>query len=164
MPKPIAIAMLLLAAAPLAAQQAQEPERSDVDKVLDGAGNAVERPLKDLGIVKIKAPSDLVAIMERPYDLGNRRSCSALKAEIDRMTGLLGPDVDAVKSDKDSTATEKVVGSMEGLTGGLIPGQGIIREVTGANAAAKRRAAAILAGNLRRAYAKGTARAKGCKV
>lgn len=143
--------------------EADKP-RSDVEQVLDGAGNAVERPLKDLGIVPIKAPADLTAIMNKPYDLGRRPTCASLRAEIVRMNGLLGPDVDEVKGDGKRTAAEKVAGGLEGLTGGIIPGQGLIREVTGANAAARRRAAAILAGNLRRAYAKGMARARGCRA
>ena len=163
MPKQIAAAIILLLAAPLAAQTAEKP-RSDVDKVMDGAGNVVEKPLKDLNIVKEKVPPDLEAIMQRPYDLGNRKTCAQFKAEIDRMTASLGPDVDAVKAAEGKTATEQVIDGAEGLAGGIIPGQGLLRKVSGAEAAQKRRAAAILAGNLRRAYIKGLARGKGCKI
>ena len=159
----IVFVTLLGAASSLAAQPAEKP-RSDVDKVIDGAGEAVEQPLKDLNIVKEKVPPDLEAIMERPYDLGGKTSCAQLKAEIARMTASLGPDVDAVKPTKDKTATDMVVDGAQSLAGGLIPGQGLLRKVSGAEAAQKKKAAAILAGSLRRAYAKGLAKGKGCKV
>lgn len=50
----------------------------------------------------------------------------------------------------------------KGNAGSLIPGQGIIRELTGANKAARHAAAARLAGQLRRSYIKGVTKARGC--
>jgi hypothetical protein len=82
------------------------------------------------------------------------------------MTALVGPDVDdkGLKARKDREPAEVLLDSAEGITGSLVPGQGIIREITGANKAARKVAAARLAGQLRRSYIKGIMNARGCRL
>ena len=142
-----------------------EAKEDAVDPVARTATNIVERPLKDLNIVKAKIPPGLAAISTRPYATTGLKSCRHYAAAINAMTVILGPDVDspAVEA-KGNKPAEFVLDSTESLIGDLLPGGGIIRKLTGAEAAQKRLVAAVYAGGLRRAYLKGAARAKGCKV
>lgn len=146
-------------AAPATAQVGKE-----VEKVGNTAQNIVEKPLKDLNVSKEKIPPQLESIMQRPYDLTGLKTCADFASAIKKLDAVLGPDVDAVKQAKGETASEMVLGAAESAAGGLIPGTGIIRKVSGAEAAEKKAKAAVFAGSLRRAYLKGSANAKGCKV
>jgi hypothetical protein len=146
----------LLAAVPVAAQSAE-----DIGKT---AGNIVTQPLKDVNIIKESIPPILAAASAAPYSLSGLKTCQQFSAEIGRLTAVLGPDVDAVKPKEGETPGEMVLGGLESVAGGLIPGVGIIRKVTGAEAHDKKVKAAVYAGAVRRAYLKGTARAKGCKI
>lgn len=160
----LALATALLGA-PLAAQTSDAKPKSDIDKVGDSVETMAEKPLKDLNLVKDKIPPELEAIMTKPYDLTGLKGCADYKAAIDKLTRVLGPDVDSpkVQGQKESAA-EVALSGAEAVVGGLIPGTGLIRKLSGADAAQKKAQAAVLAGDLRRAYIKGTARAKGCKV
>ena len=139
------------------------PDRGGVD---DALGRAATRPLRDMNIVKPKVAPELAAIMAQPYAIKDLRTCRQLNSEVIRMTGLVGPDVDdpALAGRKGRSAAEQLFDSAEGITGNLIPGQGIIRQLTGANRAARLAAAARLSGQLRRSYIRGVMQARGCRV
>jgi len=122
------------------------------------------KPLKDLNLMKDEIPPELLALMNNPYSLDGIKTCKQHKAAIDRLTSVLGPDVDAVTAKQGETATETMLGAAESVVGGLIPGAGLMRKLSGAQAAEEKAKAAVLAGSLRRAYLKGSARAKGCKI
>jgi len=153
-----------LAAIAVAAISVPAMAQSDIEKVGKSAGNMVEKPLKDANIIKDEIPPELLAIMERPYSMGGLKTCAQFTAEIGKLTKVLGPDVDAVKTKKGETATETMLGAAESVVGGLIPGTGLIRKLSGAEKAEEKAKAAVLAGSLRRAYIKGYATAKGCKI
>lgn len=167
-----ATAMLLLAAQVLpppppprnsGAEQVMGPDKGGVDNALE---RAATRPLRDLNIVKLKIAPALVAIMADPYAIKSLRTCRRLNAEANRMTALVGPDVDdpTLVGKKGRKPVEQLFDSAESLTGSLIPGQGIIRQLTGANRAARQVAAARLAGQIRRSYIKGVMKARGCRL
>jgi hypothetical protein len=139
------------------------PEKGSKDEQL---GRAASRPLRDLNIMKPKLAAELEAIMAAPYDVAGLRTCRGLNGEVNRMTGLVGPDVDdpGLNARKGRDPVEFLLDSAEGITGSLVPGQGIIREITGANKAARKVAAARLAGQLRRSYIKGIMKARGCRL
>ena len=139
------------------------PDKGGVD---DALGRAATRPLRDLNVMKTKIPPDLVAIMASPYAVQRLRTCRQLNAEVNKMTGLVGPDVDdpALVGRKGRSPVEQLFDSAEGITGSLVPGQGIIRQITGANKAARQVAAARLAGQIRRSYIKGIMKARGCRL
>lgn len=165
----LAMALLLGAAAPAFAQATPEKQAekvSDIDKVGDTAENIATKPLKDLNLMKDEIPPEVLAVMKDPYSLKGLKGCSQYKAAIGRLTDVLGPDVDSPEANakKGQNAGEFALGAAESVAGGLIPGMGLIRKISGAEAAQKKAQAAVLAGQLRRAYLKGTARAKGCKV
>lgn len=149
-----------LASAPLCAQSAMETA-SQVGK---SAENIATKPLKDANVIHDEIPPKLLAVMAQPYSLAGLKTCADFGREIGELTAVLGPDVDSVQAKKGSTTSEVVLAGIEDVAGSFIPGTRIIRKVSGAEAEEKKAKAAVYAGSLRRAYLKGTARAKGCKV
>jgi hypothetical protein len=163
------LAIIALLPAPLAAQAtapAPAPAaRSTSGQVVDSAGRIAQQPLRDLNIVRDGIPPEIEAIMAEPYSLKGLRGCPDYAAEIKRLTAVLGPDVDSPEARAAAeTSTEFVLGTAESVVGSLIPGMGIIRRVSGAQAAQKRAQAAVLAGQLRRAFIKGRANGRGCRA
>jgi len=157
--KSMLFALAFLLALPAAAQ-----EKSDADKVGDTAKNMATKPLKDLNLLRDEVPPELLEVMNNPYSLAGLKTCRQMSAEIARMTSVLGPDVDAVQAKSGETATEAVLGTAESVVGSLIPGAGIMRRLSGADAAQRKAQAAVFAGSLRRAYLKGRAGGRGCKI
>jgi hypothetical protein len=145
------------------AEKIVTPDKGDADDALE---RAATRPLRDLNILKPKTAPELAAILANPYRLNGLRTCRQLNDEVNWITVQVGPDVDdpalARKNDRDPA--EQVLDTAESLTGSLIPGQGIIREITGANKSARKAAAARLAGQLRRSYIKGVMQNRGCRL
>lgn len=170
----LASLFLLASAAAAPAQPKPEPPRPGAEAVVnpdkgdaeDRLERAATRPLRDLNIMKPRLAAELEAIMAIPYDLTGLKTCRGLNNEVNRMTGLVGPDVDdpSLQTRGDREPVEVLLDSAEGITGSLVPGQGIIRELTGANKAARHVAAARLAGQIRRSYIKGIMKARGCKL
>ena len=165
---------LLLLAAQTAAPPPAPPANSGTEKVMtpdkggvdDALGRAATRPLRDLNVMKPKIAPELAAIMADPYATRGLRTCRQLNGEVNRMTGLVGPDVDdpSLATKKGRSPAEQLFDSAEGITGSLVPGQGIIRQLTGANKAARQASAARLAGQIRRSYIKGMMKARGCRL
>ena len=165
--------MILPALLLMAVQTAPPPPTSGAEKVVnpdmggvdDALGRAATRPLRDFNVMKPKIAPELAAIMAKPYAIRGLQNCRRLNVEVNRMTALVGPDVDdpALVGKKGRSPVEQLFDSAEGITGSLIPGQGIIRQLTGANKAARQAAAARLAGQLRRSYIKGIMQARGCR-
>lgn len=171
--------LLLLAAAPLAAQAA--PPAAAPDARADDKGKAkpkgkgkpsklevaaeamATRPARDLNLVKDKIPPLLLRIMDAPYDIRTLRTCAALRGEIRRLTAVIGPDVDSPevrrKKGKQS-ASEFILDGVSSIS--FIPFSGLIRKISGAEAEQRRARAALLAGHIRRAYIKGNLRTRGC--
>jgi hypothetical protein len=145
------------------AEKVVGPDKGGVD---DALGRAATRPLRDLNVMKPKIAPELAAIMANPYAVKGLRNCRQLNGEVNRMAALVGPDVDdpALVGRKGRKPVEQLFDSAEGITGNLIPGQGVIRQLTGANKAARQAAAARLAGQLRRTYIKGMMKARGCRL
>ncbi len=142
-----------------------EKPRSDIDKVGDTMENIGEKPLKDLNIIKPKVAPEIERIMAAPYSLKGISTCAQYKAAVGRLTNVLGPDVDSPQTQKqDKTPAEVALGLGESAAGSIIPFTGLIRRISGAEARDKYAKAAIYAGSVRRAYLKGTARAKGCRI
>lgn len=170
--------MLIMPALLLFAAQAPTapppPSNSGAEKVLsankggvdDALGRAATRPMRDLNLMKVTIAPDLVAVMSNPYAVRSLRTCRQLNAEVNHMTVLVGPDVDdrALLRGKGRKPVERLFDTAEGVTGGLVPGQGLIRQLTGANKAARQVAAARLAGQLRRTYIKGIMKGRGCRL
>lgn len=148
---------------PTGAESVVNPDKGDNEDRLE---RAATRPLRDLNIMKPKLEAELEAIMADPYDMAGLKTCKGLNGEVNRMTSLVGPDVDdpSLKNRKGGDPVVFLMDSAEGITGSLVPGQGIIRQLTGANKVARKVAAARLAGQLRRSYIKGIMKTRGCRL
>ncbi len=153
-------ALVLAAAMPALAQA---PPASTATQAAGSAERMAVQPLRDLNIVRDGVPAALLAVMDAPYSLTGLRGCAAYRREIARMTTLVGPDVDsAAARAAPGSSAEFVLGTAESVVAGLVPGRGVIRRVSGADAAEKQARAATLAGSLRRAFLKGRAGGMNC--
>lgn len=135
-----------------------------VEDVGKTAENIVTKPFKDANIVKDEIPPILAGASRAPYSLSGLKTCQQFSAEVARLDAVLGPDVDKVQPKKGESVGDLALSGVESVAGSLIPGSGLIRKVTGAEAHDNKVKAAVYAGGLRRAYLKGSARAKGCKI
>lgn len=167
------LAALLASSVSTAAQTAAEKpatspdpaERSGLDKVGDTMENVATKPLKDLNIIKAKVAPEVERIMAAPYEITGIKTCAQFKAAVTELTAVLGPDVDAPEFQKKAKSpAEQALSLGESAAGSLIPFSGVIRRLSGAEHKQNYAKAAIYAGSVRRAYLKGTARAKGCKI
>lgn len=151
---PVCAALLSIPAA-AAAQSGEKKDSVGADTV-----DAITQPLSDLNLRKKDIPSILRAAELAPYDLTSIDGCSALSAEIERLEGVLGPDAD-VPPDEDGIVNKglKLGGN---VLGGLVPFRGLVRQISGANAARARWQAAIYAGVARRSFLKGYRKGLGC--
>ena len=160
-----AFAMALTATAAMAQVPPSDTPQSGMDKIGDTVEYIGTKPLKDLNLIKPKVDEGLERIMADPYSLRGVRTCSQFNAAIGRLTYVLGPDVDSPEFKKKAkTPAEQALSLGESAAGSLIPFSGVIRRLTGAEAKQNYAKAVVYAGSVRRAYLKGTARAKGCKV
>jgi hypothetical protein len=159
------VACLVTAVAAPAQQPAPAPPKSDLDKVGDTMENVATKPLKDLNIIQAEVDPGIERIMAAPYSLQGIKTCAQYKAAVGRLTAVLGPDVDSPEfKKKDKTPAEQALSLGESAAGSLVPFSGVIRRLSGAEAKQNYAKAAVYAGSVRRAYLKGTARAKGCKI
>ncbi|MEH6757665.1 MAG: hypothetical protein V7676_09140 [Parasphingorhabdus sp.] len=141
--------------------QAEVPNKDS--SMQEHAENAVMQPVKDVNMRQDPIPPKLLAIQHHPYDLENMRGCRALGFEIGQLDAVLGPDINQLDDVSDAEKREEGASRIAGsIIGGLIPFRGIVREISGANAAERRFLSAIAAGNARRSFLKGVAVTKGC--
>jgi hypothetical protein len=131
------------------------------------AADVAARPLDDLNLRKDKekiAPV-LEAAKAHPYTLAGMSRCTAMNREIASLNQALGPDIDAAASPSEQEKRARAVGgTARSLVGSLIPFDGVIRQISGANAAEAHRALFLYAGSVRRAFLKGYAAAHGCRI
>jgi hypothetical protein len=161
-----AFGLLLAPAAALARQdQTQAPAKDpvkDKDDTLDKAGKIVTQPVRDVGIEKTKVDPVLAQIAQQPYAPAG--SCSAIAAELRKLNGVLGPDFGADSKANEDKAEKLALAGGDALVSSLIPFRGLVREVSGAASADRRKAAAISAGTARRGYLRGVAVTKKCRA
>ena len=126
-----------------------------------GVKDGVKEPLREAGIAKKKVPEVLLLAASAPYSSAHTGSCADIAAEVGRLDEALGQDVDTPAARKGKGAEIASAASM-GVVGALVPGFGLLKYVTGANAAEKRAQAAVYAGAVRRGYLKGLGLARRC--
>jgi hypothetical protein len=163
---------LMIASSALAqagnAQTSDGKKSSGVDGALDTVGNVAKSPLKTMNVIKKELDPALEAMMKEPYSLNGVRNCGDYIAEVRKIDGLVGPDVDSAEAkaaaSKKQTPGEFTAGAAEAVAAGMVPMSGMVRVVSGAAKREKYVAAAVFSGSLRRAYLKGRARELGCKI
>jgi len=156
-----AFALLLAPVAAFAGQDKPQTPAKDKD-TLDKAGDVVTQPVRDVGIEKTKIDPMLLQIAKQPYAPAG--SCSAITAELTKLNGALGPDFGADSKANEDKAEKLALAGGDALIGSLIPFRGLVREVSGAAPAERRKAAAISAGTARRGYLRGIAVSRKCKI
>lgn len=158
MPVPTRLAATLAVTLGLAAcaTTGEKPTGGDSGKV----EGVVTRPLTDLGIVRNTVPEALAAAAAAPYAITDPANCDSLAAEIARLDAVLGPDLDVKQAKPGGAAGEILFDAFQGALD--IPFRGAVRKITGAEKRDRARAAAVLAGMVRRAWLKGAAHNAGC--
>lgn len=154
------LAMLSLASQPLRAE-APNGDRPMISHM----ENAVTQPAKDVNLKQQEIPARLLEIEKAPYDLTGISGCRTISTEIVSLRPMLGPDVnegyELSRTEKRERSVSRVAG---GMLASFIPFRGVVREVTGANAAEQRYQQALAAGFARRSFLKGIAHNQGCKI
>ncbi len=127
---------------------------------------AATAPLRDLNVIRARIPDVLLQALDDPYARPPRSfKCPALAALVRPLDEVLGPDLDRLPAgDEDLLDRGKstALGTAADLASGAIPFRGVVRKLSGAEAHDRLVQAAIIAGNVRRAYLKGLGEAKGC--
>ena len=135
-------------------------------------GEAITAPLRTLNLIKPEVAPALRSAAEAPYAPPQPLTCYAIGAEVVALNTALGADLDAIASnastslvDRGSEAANKAaIGALRNAADGLVPYGGLVRQLTGANRAAKEAANARAAGVIRRAYLKGLGQAMKCEA
>lgn len=159
-------ALALLFAAPALAAA---PDRGEVEQK-DSFRDAATAPLEDLNLRQKGVPDVLARARSDPYDIEGLDRCEAIAEEIGRLDGALGRDLDEAPPPDGRTGGQRLGGQVKdlGVAGvrsesqGLLPFRGWIRKLTGAEAAQRKREAAIQAGRIRRGYLKGVGMHMNC--
>lgn len=151
-----------------------EVDRVDADSdVTDRVGQAAITPLSDLNVVQEKIPEVLRnAKKVGPYAAPEKLECAVVQDEINRLTAVLGPDIDDPNTknklsllDRGTDAAEDYgVGFVRRTVEGMVPFRSWVRKLTGAEKHSKEVASSIIAGGVRRAYFKGIRLGMACPV
>ena len=127
--------------------------------------SVAESPLSDLNLIRQKIPPILQTAVVNPYAPLPHLSCATLSVEIGRLYQALGNDLDdpAVLQDRNVTHSGGTgLKLMHNAAQWLIPGDGFVRTLSGAQKRDQRILDAINAGDIRRGYLKGLGEARNC--
>lgn len=147
-----------------AADQAKGHDEKGKDDTLDKAGRVATQPARDVGLAKTSIDPVLQDALRNPYAPAGNGRCPAITAELARLNAALGPDFDHdVKANEDKAEQLALAGGQM-LVNTLIPFRGLVREISGAAPAERRKASAISAGTARRGYLRGIAQGQRCRL
>lgn len=125
----------------------------------DAIGSAVEKPFRDLNLIRDQLPEPVLKAAEAPYDRTGFENCETITSEISALDAALGADVDQEAEGGDGDIISAALSSVIS-----IPFSGVVRYISGAKRreVAKRRA--TVAAFVRRGYLKGVAVEQGCPI
>ncbi len=149
----VALATLSLAACATTGERPSSGTRA-------GFEGAVTQPLTDLDLMRQLSPTVLVEAAAAPYDLTSGLDCAKAAAAVDRLSAVLGPDVDEVPAKRPGAGSALLIDALKGVV--ALPYRGLIRKMSGAETRERVRVQAVLAGMVRRGFLKGWMRANGC--
>lgn len=134
------------------------------DRAASAAQGAVTQPLRDFGLIRPTIPPELSRIVD-PYAPPMGPGCSWLNYELAGLETVLGSEASR-SPDRRRSGTE-VVGdaadsAVRGAVSDLIPARGLVRQLSGAEAADRELARAQERGRVRRAYLMGLSHANAC--
>jgi hypothetical protein len=143
------------------------PEQEGRQGIVHGVA---AQSFRDFGLMESKIPAVLIEAMADPYARVTPATCDQLAAEIKRLEGALGPDLDAPINTQRLSNMQRGKGqardaSLDALRSTMqnyIPFDPYIRIVSGADRHDRKVRAAIQAGSVRRAYLKGMGEMQHC--
>ena len=151
-----------LAAARAYAAQVQTPDRANQSS----APNALATPLHDVNVLRQHIPPVLMAAVADPYAAPERLTCPRLGALVSELDRALGPDFNMPDTPQNPSLTQGnghlALTLLSGATRILIPYDGLVRTVSGAQRHDQMVIQAITAGSVRRGYLKGLGEAYHC--
>lgn len=129
----------------------------------DGMSRAVQQPMRDLSIIRDRAPPALLRAVAQPYDKDEIRTCPQVIHELAELDAALGPDLKP--GDKPGSGLS-MGGLAADLVGGAVglPFRGVVRQMTGAEQRDRELRAAVLAGMVRRGFLKGRLAEMSCQA
>lgn len=122
-------------------------------------GDVAATPLRDVNLKKTEIPPVLQRAAEAPYSLAGLNSCSRIVGQVKSLNDALGEDIDDAHARGHAFHAGHL---MQSVVDSVIPFGGIIKEVSGANAAQRRLQGAIAAGFARRGFLKGLGLSRHC--
>lgn len=161
-----------LAAALLAAGACATAPARDGPDLTDSAVAAASQPLRDLGMMREEPPPALARIAD-PYAPPDGEGCAWITHELAALNQALGPDpatgpATAVTENRTlgerggEAARRAAADAIADAGRGLMPGRGIVRRLSGAEASETRMREAVSKGQARRAFLRGLAAAQSC--
>ena len=168
----VAASLVIVAGAPCLAQTVQtdaSPPSGQLqtphDEGTRNVGTAAAAPLHDLNLVRQNVPPVLLAAMADPYARVWPMTCQTLEAEVNTLSEVLGADfdVDVAPQERGLTQSGGVgLSLVHGAAANLLPFDGFVRTLSGAERHDQFVLRAINAGSARRAYLKGLGEAGRC--
>lgn len=134
------------------------------DRAASAAQGAMTQPLRDFGLIRPTIPPELSRIVD-PYAPPMGPGCAWLNYELAGLESVLGND-GTRSADRRRSGTEVVSdaadSAVRGAVSDLIPARGLVRQLSGAEAADREMARAQERGRVRRAYLMGLSHANAC--
>jgi hypothetical protein len=165
-----ALLLLLLAAMPAMARQPsdekQDAAKSDplpVGEAVRNAGHIATQPVRDVGIAKAEIEPVLAIAVANPYSLQGLKRCADLGAAIVALNDVLGPDFTGGFPKKENRVGRLAAAGGKTVVNSILPFRGLVREVSGAAPAERRKSAAIDVGYARRGFLRGVYETRRCK-
>jgi len=143
---------------------ADSAKDGDKDKTRSEAERVATQPVRDVGIARTNIDPVLQEALKAPYAPAGNGRCAAINAELTKLNTALGPDFDDNPKANEDKAERLALAGGEMLVNTLIPFRGLVREISGAAPAERRKASAISAGTARRGYLRGLAQIRKCKA
>lgn len=134
------------------------------DRAASAAQGAMTQPLRDFGLIRPTIPPELSRIVD-PYAPPMGPGCAWLNYELAGLESVLGND-GTRSAERRRSGTEVVSdaadSAVRGAVSDLIPARGLVRQLSGAEAADREMARAQERGRVRRAYLMGLSHANEC--
>lgn len=146
--KPFVVVSLCAALAACASQPMPPPNRGA------DMGRAIQQPIRDLSLIRDRAPDVLLRALADPYAADHAGACTEVIHEIAALDDALGPDLKPGGEKKSLVSADSLAADLVGGAVGL-PFRGVVRQITGAEKNDRALKNAVLAGMVRRGYLKG---------
>ena len=160
------LAVLAMAAAGAAAAQPADKEPPPITQRHNTVESAVSTPAEDLNVKKTAIPEVLQKAVISPYSFAGLQLCEDISAEVTTLDAAIGPDNDGPAPPDMRTADDKrttmAAGVLKVGVQAVEPFRGVVRWISGADAADKKIQEAVDAGFARRGFLKGLALERNC--